>query len=321
MVIILNKSLCLIYLSIFVISLFVGRYLFYPWDINSLTYSILFDVRLPRIIAVSLAGASLALAGIAFQNLFKNYLAGPGVLGVTSGSAFGAVFAILAFPLDPYIIQGFSFVFGIIAVILAYKLGRCLGESLLSLILAGMVISAFFSALVGFAKYLADPYNKLPTIVFWLLGSFSGIRWEDLEIAVIPMIIGILGILCLRWVFNILSLGDEEAKALGVDVKRYRALSIILATLATSASTSIAGMITWVGVVSPHIARLIVGTDNRKLIPATAIVGASLLLICDDIARSLTSSELPLSVITSFIGAPILFIILVKRRGMYYVKD
>jgi len=143
-VIILNKSLILIYISIFVISLFVGRYLFYPWDINSLTYSILFDIRLPRIIAVSLAGAALALAGLAFQNLFRNYLAGPGVLGVTSGSAFGAVFTILAFSLNPYLIQGFSFIFGIVAVVLAYKLGKCLGESLLSLILAGMIVSAFF---------------------------------------------------------------------------------------------------------------------------------------------------------------------------------
>ncbi|EHP89086.1 FecCD family ABC transporter permease [Methanotorris formicicus] len=316
-----NTLLFLLFLGMFVISLFIGRFLFLPWDMNNLTYSILFDVRLPRIIAVSLAGASLGLAGITFQNLFKNYLAGPGVLGVTSGSAFGAVFAILVFPLNPYLIQGFSFIFGIVAVVLAYKLGKCLGESLLSLILAGMMISAFFSALVGLAKYLADPYNKLPTIVFWLLGSFSGIRREDLEVAFFPMVLGIVGILCLRWVFNILSLGDEEAKALGVDVKKYRTLSIVLATLATSASTSIAGMITWVGVVSPHIARLVVGVDNRKLIPATAVVGASLLLICDDIARSLTSSELPLSVITSFIGAPILFIILVKRRGMYYVKD
>jgi len=189
------------------------------------------------------------------------------------------------------------------------------------LILAGMVVSAFFSALVGLTKYLADPYNKLPAIVFWLLGSFAGIRWEDLKFALLPMLVGVVGMLSLRWVFNVLSLGDEDAKALGVNVRKFRALAIVLATLATSASTSLSGVVAWVGVVSPHIARLLVGVDNRRLVPTTAIVGASLLLICDDVARSLTSSELPLSVITNFIGAPILFAILVKRRGVYHVAD
>jgi iron complex transport system permease protein len=316
----MNKFL-LVFFSVFVTSLFVGRLLFMPWEMDELDRSILFDVRLPRIVAVSLAGASLALSGVTFQNLFRNYLAGPSILGVTSGSAFGAAFAILSFPYNPYLIQTFAFVFGIIAVSLAYKLSKLVGEGLLSLILAGMVVSAFFSALVGLTKYLADPYNKLPAIVFWLLGSFAGIRWEDLKFALLPMLVGVVGMLSLRWVFNVLSLGDEDAKALGVNVRKFRALAIVLATLATSASTSLSGVVAWVGVVSPHIARLLVGVDNRRLVPTTAIVGASLLLICDDVARSLTSSELPLSVITNFIGAPILFAILVKRRGVYHVAD
>ncbi|HIP91969.1 MAG TPA: iron ABC transporter permease, partial [Thermotoga sp.] len=183
------------------------------------------------------------------------------------------------------------------------------------------VVSAFFSALLGFVKYLADPYNKLPTIVFWLLGSFTGIRWEDLTFVIVPISLGIGGMISLRWIYNVLSTGDEEAKALGVDVKKYRTISILLATLATSAVTSIAGIITWIGVVTPHIARLMVGSDNRKLVPMTAIMGAILLLVCDDLARFITSSELPLSVVTNLIGAPVLFTILAKKKGVLYAKD
>lgn len=167
--------------------------------------------------------------------------------------------------------------------------------------------------MIGLIKYVADPYEKLPTIVFWLLGSFVGLRWVDLGISVIPMLIGIIGLVMLKWVFNILATGDENAKSLGVDSKKLKNITIFLATLAASASTSLAGMIQWVGVVSPHIARLLVGVDNRKLVPASAFVGATLLLLCDTLARTLTPSEIPISIITSFIGAPILIIILSKR--------
>ncbi len=309
------------FLSVFMVTLFIGRMEFFPFSMNGIDKVILFDVRLPRAIIVSLAGASLGLAGVAFQNLFRNYLAGPGILGVTSGSAFGAVFAILLFQFNAYLIQGFSFIFGIIAVALAYKLGSMIGKGVLSLILAGMVISAIFGGFIGLAKYLADPYNKLPTIVFWLLGSFAGIRWTDVKVSFLPMVIGIIGLISMRWIFNILSLGDEEATALGVNVKKWKTTAIIFATLAASAATSVGGMIAWIGVVSPHIARLVSGVDNKKLVPMTAIIGALLLLLCDTVARSLTPSEIPLSVVTDFVGAPILFIILVKRRSIYYVKD
>lgn len=314
------KKGILLFILVFIISLILGRYLFLPWNMNEVEKAILLDVRLPRILIVSLSGASLGLAGVTLQNLFRNYLAGPGILGVTSGSAFGAAVAILIAPIN-YLIQGFSFVFGLVSVFLSYSLGKKLGSTVLSLVLSGMVVSAFFSALLGFVKYLADPYNKLPTIVFWLLGSFTGIRWEDLAFVVVPITLGIGGMISLRWIYNVLSTGDEEAKALGVDVKKYRTISILLATLATSAVTSIAGIITWIGVVTPHIARLMVGSDNRKLVPMTAIMGALLLLVCDDLARFVTSSELPLSVVTNLIGAPVLFTILVKKKGVLYAKD
>lgn len=280
---------------------------------TELARTIILDVRLPRIIAASLAGAALSLAGLAFQNLFRNHLAGPNILGVTSGAAFGAVIAILLFSFNPYLVQTFSFVFGLVAVVIAYKMSRLVGDGIISLLLAGIAVSAFFSALVGIAKYLADPYDKLPTIVFWLLGSFAGIRWEDLKFFSIPILLGIFGLTAMRWAFNVLSLGDDEAKALGMNVSLYRKVIISLAALAVSATTAISGMISWVGLVSPHIARLIVGYDNRKLVPASAFVGATLLLICDDIARTLTPSELPLGVVTSLIGAPILVAILARR--------
>ena len=262
----------------------------------------------------SLAGAALSLAGLAFQNLFRNYLAGPNILGVTSGSAFGAVLAILLFSFNPYTVQTLSFLFGLIAVFFAYRLGKLVGNGIVGLLLAGIAVSAFFSALVGMAKYLADPYDKLPAIVFWLLGSFAGIRWANLKFFSIPMFIGILGLTAMRWAFNVLSLGDEEAKALGMHVGLYRGFIIGLAALAISAATAVSGMISWVGLVSPHIARLLVGYDNRRLVPASAFVGATLLLICDDVARTLTPSELPLGVITSIIGAPILVAVLARRK-------
>ncbi len=303
-------------------SLFLGRILFPPWSLNGMHDIILTYIRLPRLVAVVLVGAGLGLAGTSFQNVFRNYLAGPGVLGTTAGSAFGAAVAILLTQASSMTVQVSAFFFGLIATLIAYRLARIVGEdSTLSLVLAGIVVSALFSGLVGLIKYEADPYNKLPTIVYWLLGSFSGIRWCDLTPSLPPLLVGILTLLLLRWVLNILSLSDEEAKSLGVNVSLYRSITIVAATLATSASTSLAGMIAWVGVVSPHIARLLVGFDNRDLIPASALVGATLLLICDDIARSLWSAELPLSVVTDFVGAPILFAILVRRRLQYHVRD
>ncbi len=280
---------------------------------NALDKIIILQIRLPRIVASLLVGASLSLAGLTFQNIFRNPLAGPNLLGVTSGSAFGAVLAILLSG-SSYAVQMSAFLFGLLTVGVVWQLSRLVGGGTLSLILAGIAVSAFFSALVGMAKYLADPYDKLPAIVFWLLGSFAGLRWDDVRTMVVPLFVSILGIMILRWPLNVISLGDEEAKALGVNVRLYRGVFIILAALGVSASTAVAGMIGWVGLVSPHIARLMVGHDTRVLVPASALIGASLLLLCDDLARSISTSELPLSVITSLVGAPVLILILEKRH-------
>ncbi len=308
-------KLTVFFAFLLIASLCVGRLLFLPWRANALDMTIVMYVRLPRVMAASLAGVALGLAGVALQNTFRNYLAGPGILGVTSGSAFGAVLAILLLPPNPAAIQLTAFVFGLLAMFLTYYLARLAGGGVLALILAGIVTSALFSACVGMVKYMADPYNKLPAMVYWLLGSFAGTRWGDLAPTVPPLLVGAVTLLLLRWVLNVLSLGDDEALALGVNVSLFRALAVVAATLATSASTSLAGMIAWVGVVSPHIARLLVGYDNRRLVPASALVGATLLLFCDDLARTLSAAELPLSVMTSFVGAPVLFAILVRRRA------
>lgn len=310
-------TLAALFTASLTLSLFVGRLLFPPWGVSQLDYTILTYVRLPRVVASSLAGAALGVAGVTFQNVFRNYLAGPGILGVTGGAAFGAAIAILLLPPAPLVVQLTSFAFGLLAMLIAYRLAKLVGGDILSLVLAGIVVSAMFSALVGIVKYLADPYNKLPTIVYWLLGSFSGIRWCDLMPALPPMTAGVLALMLLRWVLNVLSLNDEEARSLGLNVGRFRMACIVSATMAASAATSVAGMIAWVGIVAPHIARLLVGFDNRRLVPASALVGATLLLLCDDIARSVSAMELPLSVVTNFLGAPTLMIILARRRRLY----
>lgn len=307
-------GLFLFFTTTLLVSPFVGRMLFSPLSMSALDKTILFQVRLPRVVASLLVGASLSLAGLTFQNVFRNPLAGPNLLGITSGSAFGAVLAILLSG-SSYAVQLSAFLFGLLAVGMVWRLSRLVGNGILGLVLAGIAVSAFFSALVGMAKYLADPYDKLPQIVFWLLGSFAGLRWTDIRMMAVPLLASILGILILRWPLNVISLGDEEAKSLGVNVRLYRGVFIALAALGVSASTAVAGMISWIGLVSPHMARLMVGHDARTLVPASALVGVSLLMLCDDIARSVTTFELPLGVVTALMGAPALVFVL--RRGAY----
>ena len=303
--------------AMYAVSLLTGRLFFNPLHPSGIDKALVLEARAPRALAAVLTGASLGAAGVCFQMVFRNYLAGPNILGVTSGSAFGAAIAILLLPPSPSIVQIVSFAFGLTAVLTACWLSRLVGGDTLALILSGIVVSALFSAGIGVVKYVADPYNKLPAIVYWLLGSLAGVRWSDLLYPTPPMLAGVVGVLLLRWVLNIVSLGDEEALSLGLRVGFYKTLCILLATLATSAATSIMGMVAWVGVVSPHIARLAVGHDCRRLAPASILVGSMLMLACDDIARSAYVCELPLSVVTSLVGAPVLFAILARRRILH----
>ena len=279
--------------------------------------TIVLKVRLPRLLAGLLVGAGLSVAGSSFQGLFRNPLVSPHILGVTSGAGFGAALAILLFP-HVLVVQGLSFVFGLAAVGMTYMLSRVYRTApVLMLVLAGIIVGALFSASTSFLKYIADPVNQMPSIVFWLLGSLNNVSGADIAIAGPLILAGIAGLVLIRWRINIVSLGEEEARALGVHTERIRAGVIICATVISACAVSISGIIGWIGLVIPHIGRLLVGPDNRVLIPATALIGAAYLVLVDILARSLTESEIPIGILTAMVGAPIFAYLLKKGRNAW----
>ena len=274
---------------------------------------IMIHVRLPRALASILVGSALALSGTTFQGLFRNPLVSAQILGVASGAGFGAALGLLISG-DPVVVQGLSFIFGVAAVVMAYGISRTYREaSMLTLVLAGIAVGAFFSALTSLLKYVADPYERLPSIVFWLMGSLSAVSFKEISLGFIPIIVPCLILVAARWRLNILSLGEEEAKALGINVEKMRMLIIGCCTLMTSAAVSMAGVVGWVGLVVPHICRMLVGPDHKVLIPASISIGAAYLLIVDCIARTVAPFEMPLGVLTSVIGAPFFFYLLRGR--------
>jgi iron complex transport system permease protein len=281
----------------------------------STQHTVLFSVRLPRILAALLVGSSLSLAGVSFQGVFRNPLVSPYILGVGAGAGFGACVGILLWD-SQLAIQLLSFACGLIAMFGAISMGKVSkGTGTLVFVLSGIIVGSIFTALISLAKYVADPYDDLPEIVFWLMGSLSSIRYNDLFWIVGPMLLGTLVLFLLRWRINILSLGDEEARSLGVNVDQIRLIIIVCATLVTSAAVSISGVIGWVGLVVPHIARMIVGPNYNRLLPMSMMIGASFMLLVDDLARTVTATEIPLGIITSLLGAP-LFAYLLKRGRM-----
>jgi iron complex transport system permease protein len=269
-------------------------------------------IRLPRILVACLAGAGLAMAGAALQGVFRNPLVGPQIIGVSSGAAFGGALAILLFE-SALITVGFAFAAGLLAIVIVYLMSRISRHSpILLLVLAGVVTSAFFSALISLIKFVADPDNKLPTIVYWLMGSFASVSWSDVALLGAPTLLGGALIYGLRFRINVLSLGEEEAHSLGIPVEPTRWLILCAVALISAAVVAVAGVIGWVGLVMPHLARMIVGPDHRALLPASAAVGALYLLLIDDVARTATAAEIPLGIITAIIGAPV-FAILLRR--------
>jgi len=271
-------------------------------------------VRLPRVLMALVIGAGLAVAGATLQGVFRNPLAGPDIIGVSSGAAFGGSLAILFFDKSIVIIS-LAFIFGLISIILVSFISRINNQNpILLVILSGVVIGALFSALVSLLTFIADPEEKLPAIIYWLLGSLTGADYNKLLMVSIPTIFGIIIISLLRYKINILSLGEEEAKALGVDTQKLKWLILAIITLIISSCVAVAGIIGWVGLVVPHFARMIVGADHKLLIPTATIIGASYLLIIDNLARSLAQSEIPLSVLTAIIGAPIFIYLLRKMQ-------
>jgi iron complex transport system permease protein len=277
--------------------------------------TVLWDVRLPRILAAILTGASLAAAGAAYQGLFRNPLVSPDILGVSTGAGLGAVAGIfLSLPILG--IQALAFAGGIATVGLVYLISSAVRgrDPTLVLILAGVVVGSLTGAAISLLKVLADPYDQLPAITFWLLGSLASIRKADVSNTLPLVLLGLAPLIALRWRINVLSLGDEEAKALGVEAGQLRLVVIAGATLITASVVAIAGVIGWIGLVIPHIARMLVGPNFDRLLPASMLMGASYLLIVDTLARSLGRIETPLGILTALIGAPFFLWLLARGR-------
>lgn len=263
-----------------------------------------FQVRLPRVLAAMAAGAALSTAGAAYQGMFRNPLVSPDILGASAGACFGAALAIYL-SLGVWGIQITSFLCGLLAVSLAFWVStRVRQDPVLALVLAGILIGTLFSSATSLIKYIADPYDKLPAITFWLMGSLGRVSAKDLAMVLFPVLVGMLPLYLLRWRLNVLSLGEEEARALGLNTGRLRLMVILCATLMTSATVAVSGIIGWVGLIVPHLARMVVGPNYRELLPASILMGSTYLLLVDDLARTLTTAEMPLSVLTSLIGAP-----------------
>jgi len=277
--------------------------------------AVIFNIRGPRVLAAILCGAALAVAGAAFQGLFRNPLVSPDILGASSGAALGAISGIF-FSLGVLAIQALAFGGGLVAVALVYLIGSSIrsGDIALVLVLTGVVIGSLLGAGVGLLKYLADPYNQLPAMTFWLLGSLAGTDRNDLLPLFGPIAVGTVVLLALRWRMNVMSLPEEEARALGVATGPLRLAIVAAATLVTSASVAAAGIIGWVGLIVPHMARFLVGPEFGRLVPTAALLGGGYLLLIDTLARSAAQVEIPLGILTAVIGTPVFIWLLVSAR-------
>nr|ELR5113837.1 iron ABC transporter permease [Providencia stuartii] len=278
-------------------------------------HTVFWQVRFPRTLAAIMIGGGLAIAGAAYQGMFRNPLVSPDILGVSAGAGVGAVIGIFLGQSLIYI-QLAAFIGGLLTVTLVCLIARMARQHdpILSLVLVGVAISALCGSAISLMKILADPYTQLPSITFWLLGGLSSITQSDLLSALPIMLIGIIPLLLLRWRMNLLSLSDEEAKSLGINVSLIRGIFIVSATLITASAVSIAGIIGWIGLIVPHITRMIVGANFRYQLPVSMMIGAIMLLITDTLARSIASIELPLGILTSAVGAPFFLAILLQAR-------
>ena len=276
--------------------------------------SLLLQHRLPRILLACMVGGSLACAGAAYQGVFQNPMAAPDILGASSGAAFGAALAILL-KLPGTWIMVLAFCGSILTVLLVmFVAGKAKGKRVLGLILAGIMVSSLISSGTSLIKLVADPEDQLPAITYWLMGSLNGTAPKDVWFAFVPMALGLVPLFLLRWRINLLTLGDEEARTMGVNARLLRAAVILSATLITAAAVSVSGVIGWVGLVIPHLTRRMVGNNYRHLIPASVLFGAVFLLMVDNLSRNLFATEIPIGILTSFIGAPF-FLYLITREG------
>ena len=277
---------------------------------------ILFRIRLPRLLLALFAGAALAVSGASLQALFRNPLVFEFSLGISYGAAFGAALS-LVFLGRRIPAQGAAFVFAIVAVLTVLAVAGKSASQIVSVLLSGVIVSAMFQALLSVVEFAANPY-ALQSLIFWLMGSLAQADWGDLAVSLPIIAVGVTVLILLRWRLNVLALGDDEARALGVNVRREKVVVIILAALTAAAATAVTGVINWVGLIVPHLVRMAVGPDNRKVIPLSAAYGASLLLIADDIARGAASFEIPIGILTSVVGIPF-FIVLLKKSGKIWL--
>lgn len=329
------KALALVVLPLlfFVGTICVGRYSISPLEVcesfwaavtgadpadlglSDLTYKAVMNLRFPRAIQGILVGASLAVSGACFQSLFRNPLVSSGMLGVSNGAGFGAALSILLFN-SMVMTSLFSFGFGVLAVVLAYLTGKVSGGSpTITLVLGGTIIQSIFSALLSLLKYIADPYSELPAITFWLMGRLGSVTTGELLFSAIPMLAGLGGMILMRWRLNVLSMGDREAKTLGLNVGLNKGLVIGFATLATAGAVCVSGVIGWIGLVVPHMCRMVIGSDNKWLIPASISIGACFMIFVDTICRTLTGAEIPLGIVTAIVGGPFFIYLLKKTKG------
>ena len=272
------------------------------------------NVRLPRILLACLVGCGLSAAGTGYQTVFQNPMAAPDILGASSGACFGAALAILTGQ-STVMITVFAFLASLLSVALVYLVGsHTRGSRVVNLLLAGIMVGSLFSACTSYIKLVADPTNQLPQITYWLMGSLSGTRMGTVRFAAVCMAVGLTPLLLLRWRMNLLTLSPDEARAMGVHTDRLRLAVILSSTVLTAAAVSVSGMIGWVGLVIPHLSRRIVGSDCRRLMPMACLFGAAFLLLVDDMARCLTATEIPIGILTAFVGAPF-FIYLMVRGG------
>ncbi len=323
--------LLLLLLFVLLISFTLGRYGISVPDIINLFYckitgnqsnyppmveSVLFKVRIPRVLTAILVGGALAVSGAAYQGLFKNPMVSPDILGASAGAGFGAAIGIL-FSFSAVAVQANAFIFGIIAVLLSYFISAAVSrgkDAILILVLTGMVVSALFSAFIALIKYVADTDSKLPEITYWLMGRLSAANINDVKMILPPLLIGIIPLILLRWKLNVMVFGEEEARSMGIETAKMRLVVITSATLLTAAAVSVAGIVGWVGLVIPHLARMIAGPNYKILIPASFLLGSIFLLIVDNVARCLFTMEIPLGILTAIIGAPFFIYLLMKRK-------
>ncbi len=319
-------------LALFIAAFAIGKFPVAPHDLVSVLWAklwgaksgvapnveaVVWQIRLPRIAAAVLVGAALAAAGSTYQGLFRNPLVSPDILGVAAGAGLGAAIGIfLSLPVPA--VQALAFLGGLGAVVVVYLIGAAMRgrDPILVLVLAGVAMGTLLGSAISLVKVFADPYNQLPAITFWLLGSLTAVTLPDLESVLPAIVIGLLPLYLLRWRMNLMTLGDEEARALGVETRLLRTLFIAGATLITSAAVSVSGIIGWIGLIIPHAARLIAGPEFSRLLPTSMLLGAGYLLAVDTIARTMATIEVPIGILTAFIGAPFfLWLLASTRRG------